>query len=287
MLCSAALTQTMALYAIGDLQGCLGPAKKLLDKVGFDANRDELWLTGDLVNRGPDSLDGLRFVKKLGARCVLGNHDFHLLKIDAGLEPPPQDGSLDAVMQAPDRVELVDWLRCRPLLITDHRRQLVMTHAGLLPEWDLDTAIRLTDEVAAQLRTDDYRDFLRDIYGDTPARWHSDLKGNDRWRTVVNAVTRMRFCSPDGQMALQYKREPGTQPDGFHPWFELPHRRDPGYTVVFGHWSALGFIRRNGVIGLDTGCVWNGELTAFRLDPGKEKKFSVSCRGKVKRTELS
>ena len=269
----------MALYVVGDLQGCLDSLKKLLGKIGFDPDRDELWLTGDLVSRGPDSLGTLRFLRKLGkcVRCVLGNHDFHLLSIDAGLGEAPRNGTLDAILQAPDRCELIEWLRRHPLFVIDRSRKLAMAHAGLLPEWDFNKAAVLADEVVTQLRAKNYRDFLRDVFGNTPDRWHDGLKTTDRMRVIVNVMTRIRFCDAEGRLALKYKREPGTQPGEFSPWFEWPHRRDPEYTLVFGHWSALGFIRRDGVICLDTGCVWNRELTAFRLDPGKEKRFSVRC----------
>lgn len=269
----------MALYAVGDLQGCLDSLKELLEKIKFDPVQDELWLTGDLVSRGPDSLGTLRFLQKLGecTRCVLGNHDLHLLRIDVGLEAPPRDGTLDAILQAPDRHELIEWLRHHPLLLIDHSRKLVMAHAGLLPQWDLDKAATLADEVAAQLRAKSYRDFLRDVFGNNPNRWRDDLEAAERWRAIINVLTRMRFCKAEGEIALEYKREPGTQPREFSPWFEWPHRRNPEYTLIFGHWSSLGFVRSNGVICLDTGCVWNQELTALRMDPGKEKRFSVQC----------
>lgn len=269
----------MSLYAVGDLQGCLDPLKKLLDEIEFDPRRDELWLTGDLVNRGRDSLESLRFVKALGAcvRCVLGNHDFHLLRADAGLEPPPADGTLDAVLQSPDRGELIEWLRAQPLLVVDSARRLAMVHAGLAPAWDFETAAALAGEIETRMRANNYRAFLENIYGDEPARWSDELSGDDRARVIINVMTRMRFCDADGKLALKYKRAPGTQPGGFEPWFEWPHRRDPRYTLVFGHWSALGFTRRDGVLGLDSGCVWGGRLTAFRLDPGDEARFSVEC----------
>ena len=270
----------MSLYAIGDLQGCLTPLKKLLDKIKFDQTRDELWLTGDLVNRGPNSLETLRFIKSIGTpvRCVLGNHDFHLLRAAAGFDPPPADGTLDPILQSPDCEELINWVRQHPLFIIDHQRCIAMLHAGLIPEWTLDTATTLANEVETHLRADDYHNFLRNIYGDTPNYWNDNLSDDKRARAIVNVMTRLRFCDANGHMALKYKRKPGTQPSGFHPWFELPHRRDPRYTVVFGHWSALGFIHRNNVLGIDTGCVWNGQLTAFRLDPGQEKRFSVECQ---------
>ncbi len=278
----------MSLYAIGDLQGCLNPLKELLELIEFDRARDELWLTGDLVSRGPDSLESLRFLKSLGAcvRCVLGNHDFHLLRADAGCEPPPADGTLDAILQSLDRGELIEWLRQHPLFIVDHERRLAMVHAGLVPAWGFETAAALANEIETRLRADDYRKFLENIYGNTPERWDENLSGDDRARAIINAMTRLRFCSADGRMTFKYKREPGTQPSGFHPWFETPHRRDPQYTVIFGHWSALGFARRDSVISLDTGCVWGRSLTAFRLDPGREKRFSVRCgKGFVPRSE--
>ncbi len=269
----------MSLYAVGDLQGCFNPLKKLLDKIEFDPTHDELWLTGDLVSRGPDSLASLRFLKSLGARlrCVLGNHDLHLLRAAAGVKPPPADGTLDAVLASPDREELLEWLRRQPLFITDRERRLAMVHAGLMPAWDIETATALAGEIETRLRADDYREFLKSVHGDAPEHWREDLRGDDRARTIIAVMTHLRFCDTGGRMALEYKHEPGTQPNGFHPWFELPHRRDPQYTLVFGHWAALGFVRRDGVLSLDTGCVWGGSLTAFRLDPGREKRFSVAC----------
>ena len=269
----------MSLYAIGDLQGCLDPLKRLLDKIGFDPAHDELWFTGDLINRGPDSLNTLRLLRQLGdrARCVLGNHDFHLIRAGLGLEAAPEDGTLDAILQSPERETWIEWLRHQPLLLLDHERRLAMVHAGLLPKWDLATAATLAGEIEMQLRTDNYREFLKHIYGDTPDRWSEQLSGADRYRTIINAMTRMRFCDRHGRMALKYKCGPGAQSQEFHPWFEIPHRRDTQYTVIFGHWSALGFVQRDGVLGLDTGCVWGGNLTAFRLDPERPERISVAC----------
>ena len=272
----------MALYAVGDLQGCLTSLKQLLNTIEFDPTHDELWLTGDLVSRGPESLETLRFVKNLGAcaRCVLGNHDLHLLRTDAGVKPAPADGTLDDVLTSPDREELITWLRQQPLFITDPRRRLSMVHAGLIPEWTMEAATVLAGEAERQLRGNDWHGFLERIRGALPEQWREDLDVDVRMHATIATMTHLRFCDAAGRMALDYKREPGTQPDGFRPWFELPHRRDPEYTVIFGHWSALGFVRHEGVLGLDTGCVWEGELTAVRLDgegASWGERFSVAC----------
>lgn len=267
----------MSLYAIGDVQGCYADLRRLLDKIRFDPASDQLWFAGDLVNRGPQSLETLRFVKGLGgaARCVLGNHEFHLLCLAAGVGGNANDG-LRAVLDAPDAGELTDWLARQPLLRVDRRRELILVHAGLLPQWDIETAVALAAEVGDALR-DDRRGFLASLYGDAPDRWHERLRGAGRLRVIVNAMTRLRFCGADGRMDMQCTGPPGAQPDGLRPWFELPHRRDPACTVLFGHWAALGFAQLPGCVALDSGCVWDGRLTAFRLEPGEWRAFSVEC----------
>ncbi|MDD9885657.1 MAG: symmetrical bis(5'-nucleosyl)-tetraphosphatase [Gammaproteobacteria bacterium] len=267
----------MSLYAIGDVQGCYGDLRRLLDEIRFDPASDQLWFAGDLVNRGPQSLETLRFVKGLGdaARCVLGNHEFHLLRLAAGIGGGANDG-LQAVLDAPDAGELTDWLARQPLLRADRRRELILVHAGLLPQWDIETAVALAAEVGAALRAD-RRGFLASLFGDAPDRWDEGLRGADRLRVIVNAMTRMRFCDADGRMDMQCTGPPGAQPHGLRPWFEFPHRRDPACTVLFGHWAALGFARLPGCVALDSGCVWDGRLTAFRLEPGEWRAFSVEC----------
>ena len=268
----------MSLYAIGDVQGCYGDLQRLLEEIRFDPASDELWFAGDLVNRGPQSLETLRLVKGLGAaaRCVLGNHEFHLLRLAEGIEKNNNAG-LEAVLAAPDAGELTGWLARQPLLMVDRRRELILVHAGLLPQWDIETAVALAAEVGAALQGGDRRRFLATLFGDAPDRWDARLQGADRLRVIVNAMTRMRFCGDDGRMDMDCAGPPGAQPDGLHPWYRLPHRRDPAYTVLFGHWAALGFLRMPGCIALDSGCVWDGRLTAFRLDPGDWRAFSVAC----------
>ena len=209
----------VALYAIGDIQGCHAELCQLLDLIGFSKDSDRLWLVGDLVNRGPESLEVLREVAALGdsASTVLGNHDFHLLTIAAGYRKPHRGDTLDAILAAPDRDELVDWLTRRPLVVCDGDHLLV--HAGLLPQWTAAAAVALSREVEATLASDARRDFLGALYGDEPDRWRDDLIGYDRLRVIVNACTRMRFCAPDGRMALKEKRGPEHSPEGFRPWF--------------------------------------------------------------------
>lgn len=263
----------MATYAIGDVQGCAEELRRLLAMFSFDASRDRLWFVGDLVNRGPRSLETLRLVRDLGeaAVCVLGNHDFHLLCRAEGFARRHADDTLDPVLGAPDAAELLDWLRRRPML---HEAQgFAMVHAGLLPQWSLARACELAREVEAVLRGPRYRDFLEHLYGAQPSRWHEDLAGWDRLRVIVNAMARLRFCTEDGEMLLAVKREDA--PEGARRWFDLrPADEAP---IVFGHWSTLGLVMTEKVLALDTGCVWGGPLTAVRLED--RALFQVPCRG--------
>lgn len=268
----------MAVYAIGDVQGCAQPLHELLRLVGFRPERDRLWLTGDLVNRGPESLEVLRFVKSLGERAVvvLGNHDLHLLAVWSGQARLKPNDSLMPVLTAPDGDELMHWLRTRPLLHHDPQLGYVMVHAGIAPGWDLGTAVRCAGEVERVLAGPDYRSYLSHIYGNQPDTWSERLAGMDRLRYITNAFTRMRCCDPSGRLLLDYKGEPEKRPEGYIPWFEVPGRRYDGPTIVFGHWSALGFRDGGGVLALDTGCLWGGSLTAVRLDaPGE--RVSLPC----------
>lgn len=268
----------MAVYAIGDIQGCADNLRQLLARLRFDPVRDRLWLTGDLVNRGPDSLAVLRFVKALGDRAatVLGNHDLHLLAVWAGHARPKQSDTLDQVLAAPDADDLMHWLRTQPLLRHDPELGYVMVHAGIVPPWDLATAKRCAAEVEAALRGPDYSDFLREIYGNQPDLWSESLTGIDRLRFITNAFTRMRCCDAEGRLLLNYKGTPENRPAGHLNWFQAPNRRYDGPTIVFGHWSALGFHDGDGVLALDTGCLWGGALTAVRLD-GARERTSVPC----------
>lgn len=256
----------MAIYAVGDIQGCHAELVQLLDQIRFDQAVDRLWLVGDLVNRGPGSLQALRLVKSLGdsAITVLGNHDLHLLTVARGHRRLHRGDTLTPILEAPDRDALLDWLQRRPLVVLDDKRLLV--HAGLLPQWTPATALALSREVEAMLAGSDADTFLAQLYGDEPRSWRDDLEGFDRLRVIVNACTRLRFCAADGAMELREKRGPTYVPPGALPWYAHPHRASAGIHVVCGHWSTLGLMLSDNVSMLDSGCVWGGALTALRLD---------------------
>ena len=271
----------MKTYAIGDLQGCAHEAQLLLDRIHADAQGESsIFFVGDLINRGPDSLGALRRVRALqeasGGRveALLGDHDLHLLAVAAGAQPVSPSDTLDAILAAPDRDELIAWLRQRPLALMSGRCLLV--HAGVLPQWTADKVMALAAEVQAALRGAGWRDFLGQMYGNTPDRWDESLTGSARLRCIVNALTRMRLCTPDGVMDFKQKESAGA-PAGSNllPWFDLEGRQTQGVTVVFGHWSALGLLMRDEVIGLDSGCVWGGKLTAVCLDD--RRLLQVDC----------
>lgn len=258
----------MRLFAIGDIQGCAGAFDALLRKLEFRPSRDRLWLVGDLVNRGPDSLAVLRRVMGLGrsVTCVLGNHDLHLLATVAGRRELSPADTFHDVLEAPDVAEIVDWLRHRPLLRYDSSARRVLVHAGIPPLWTVAQARSEAREVEALLRGRKWRYALREMYGGEPSAWSRKLGATDRRRYTINALTRMRYCDRRGRIDLSYSGEPGTQPKGLIPWFDYPERRTNGAHVVFGHWAALGLLRRRDVTALDTGCVWGNYLTAVRLD---------------------
>jgi bis(5'-nucleosyl)-tetraphosphatase (symmetrical) len=268
----------VAVYAIGDVQGCMTPLRALLDRLDFNAGRDQLWFTGDLVNRGLESLAVLRFVKSLGenAITVLGNHDLHLLAVAAEVEKPRSRDTLDDILTAPDRNELLNWLRARPLLHHDRALGFSLVHAGLLPQWDLALAQQLAREVQEEI-TSHSSDFFGQMYGDMPDVWHEGLRGAERLRVIVNAFTRLRYCNREGRMDLHHKGPPGTQPSYLMPWFEAPGRRSRGQRIVFGHWSTLGRYHENDVVGLDSGCLWGRALTAVRLDAPSIRFVDVPC----------
>jgi bis(5'-nucleosyl)-tetraphosphatase (symmetrical) len=270
----------MAVYAIGDVQGCYQALRALLEKISFDSARDRLWFTGDLVNRGPESLQVLRFVKGLNDRAVsvLGNHDLHLLAVAANAARPQKRDTLDDILRAPDRDELLNWLRVRPLLHHDEQIGYTLIHAGLLPPWNLSDARRLAQEAEAVLRSDGAANFFHHMYGDLPDHWNENLRGVDRLRVIINAYTRLRYCDLEGNMDLRPKGPPGSQPPDLLPWFRVPGRRSQGLRIVFGHWSALGLWQGDGVIGLDSGCLWGRSLSAARIDAAPAEFFSVSCR---------
>jgi bis(5'-nucleosyl)-tetraphosphatase (symmetrical) len=275
----------MALYLIGDLQGCLHPLLRLLQVVDFSPSRDTLYPLGDLVNRGPDSLGVLRHLRALGdaARPVLGNHDLHLLAVSSGLRETRPDDTFGAILQAHDRVSLTDWLRHQALARLE--AGWLMVHAGLLPDWSVSKTLSLAAEVEAALRAANWRDFLNHMYGNQPDRWHDDLQGWDRLRVVVNALTRLRFCGPGGQIDFSSTAAPDQPPPGCWPWFAVPGRQSASDRVAFGHWSTLSIgqpnrqpIVRHNTLGLDTGCLWGGPLTAARLgrEPGAYELIPVS-----------
>jgi bis(5'-nucleosyl)-tetraphosphatase (symmetrical) len=260
----------MAVYAIGDLQGCYDDLRRLLDELGFEPGRDRLWFVGDLVNRGPQSLQCLRFVHELAgaAVTVLGNHDLSLLATAEGFREPSDKDTFEPILNAPDRGELLSWLRRQPLFHLDAHLNYAMVHAGLAPQWTIETAEALSGEVQTALAGEGYRELLAVMYGDEPAAWHEALAGTDRLRFIINAMTRMRYCTTDGHLNFSAKGRPGEQPDGLMPWYEAPGRQSRGTPIVFGHWSTLGCMRQDNVYSLDTGCVWGGRLTAMRLDTG-------------------
>jgi bis(5'-nucleosyl)-tetraphosphatase (symmetrical) len=265
----------VATYAIGDVQGCFDAFERLLDEIRFDAARDRLWLVGDLVNRGPQSAEVLRFVRSLGdaAITVLGNHDIHLFAYVAGYGKKRSDDSFGDVLAAPDRDALLEWLRMRPMMYVEGG--YAMVHAGLLPAWSVEQARGLAAEVEAAFRAPDYRSFLAGLYGSQPDRWDDRLRGVDRLRVVVNAMTRMRFVSAEGVMDFRAKGEVEKAPRGYRPWFDAPGRVSAKVPIVCGHWSALGLLIRPDLLALDSGCVWGGRLTAVRLED--RSVFQVTC----------
>jgi len=265
----------MATYAIGDIQGCHDELSRLLDYIGFSRDRDQLWLVGDLVNRGPRSLEVLRYVMALGHRAVtvLGNHDLHLVMQAEGYGKASSEDTLEAVLAAPDKEQLMAWLRSRPLF--HDAGEYAMVHAGLLPQWDVAQAEALSGEVSAALQVPGYRDFLAQMWGSEPAAWHDGLVGWDRLRVVVNAMTRMRFCTPEGVMEFHTKGEVVNAPAGHLPWFEVPGRKSTDSVLVTGHWSALGLKLLPNLLALDSGCLWGGHLTALRLED--RQVFQVDC----------
>lgn len=265
----------MATYAIGDIQGCFEALQRLLKKIGFDRKRDRLWLVGDLVNRGPQSLEVLRFVKGLGSAAisVLGNHDLHLIMLAEGCSRLRDDDTLAAILAAPDREELLAWLRAQPLMHVEDG--FAMVHAGLLPQWTVARARSLAGEVEKALVVENFRDMLANLWGGEPPAWRDDLAGWGRLRVIVNAMTRMRFCTPEGVMEFHAKGEMTSAPPGYLPWFSVPGRKSADHVLVTGHWSALGLQIAPNLLALDSGCLWGGPLTAVRLSD--RAVFQIDC----------
>jgi len=268
----------MPRYVVGDLQGCLAALHDLLHAIDFKPDRDRLWFTGDLVNRGEDSLGVLRWcmANQDNVVAILGNHDLHLLAVAEGFVPPHRNDTLDDILAAPDKKKVLRWLRQRPML---HREgDWLMVHAGLLPEWAPELAEQLARELETVLRNKGWRDFLRAMYGNEPRRWEARLAGQDRLRLIANAMTRMRYLHADGSLDYLHKCAPTAAPVNLMPWFDMPGRKSRSVRVLFGHWSTLGLMQRHDAIALDTGCLWGGALSAFRLED--ERLFQVPCEAR-------
>jgi bis(5'-nucleosyl)-tetraphosphatase (symmetrical) len=264
-------------YLIGDVQGCCDAFDALLAKIAFSASRDRLYLLGDLVNRGPKSLETLRRLRGFGsaATCLLGNHDLNLLAVARGVRNQHRGDTIAQILDAPDREEWLAWLRARRMAVFEHG--WLMVHAGVAPQWDCAQTLALAAEVEALLKSDELDAFLPQMYGDQPARWSDDLAGVPRWRFIINVLTRMRFVAGDGTLDLVTKEGPGKAPDGQMPWFDAPGRRTAGTPIAFGHWAALGLVERADLLGLDTGCVWGRQLSAMRVDGGRRELIQVEC----------
>jgi bis(5'-nucleosyl)-tetraphosphatase (symmetrical) len=264
-------------YLIGDLQGCCDAFDQLLAEIGFSPSRDSLHVLGDLVNRGPASLRTLQRLRGLGnaATCLLGNHDLHLLAAAEGVRPPHRNDTLDDILQSPERGAWLDWVRQRRM--ADQAHGWLMVHAGVVPQWDAAQTLQLAREVETLLQGPDLADFLKQMYGNEPARWDERLRGTERQRFIVNVLTRIRFCRADGKLDFKTKDGADAAPAGYLPWFEVPGRRTEGTPIAFGHWSTLGLRNQPDLLALDTGCVWGGALTAVRVDGGRREVTQVHC----------
>ena len=269
----------MTTYAIGDIQGCFDALMKLLKEIRFNPDSDQLWFVGDLVNRGPKSLEAIRFVKELGDGAVvtLGNHDLHLLAIAYGhRDIHAKNDTMHDIVAAPDFDDICDWLRHRPLLHHDNDLGYTMVHAGLPPQWDLARATQCANEVQQVLRSDMIEGFLANMYGNKPSKWSNTLSSWDRLRFITNSFTRLRFCDAKGKQNFKYNQGPGTQPEHLMPWFAVPGRKNADLKIIFGHWAALGHYTAPNIYALDSGCVWGGKLTAMKVMP-KPEYYQVSC----------
>jgi bis(5'-nucleosyl)-tetraphosphatase (symmetrical) len=275
----------MAIYAIGDLQGCYDEFQHLLDLIEFNPGKDKIWLAGDIVNRGPKSLEVLRFVKSLGpsAITVLGNHDLHLLALSQGNQRHYKHGSLSEILHAPDRDELIHWLRHRYVMYHHKELGYSLLHAGLPPQWDITTALLRARELEVVLQGEGFHDFCHEMYGNEPVQWTNDLIGMNRLRFITNCFTRLRYVTQDGKLAMREKGVPGSQGTGILPWYQAPGRASRGGRIIFGHWSTLGYYNADNVWAIDTGCLWGGQLTALKLRKNKKPKpIHLSCPGVLK-----
>jgi len=277
----------MAVYAIGDIQGCYDELKALLNKINFNTDCDRLWLCGDLINRGPKSIETLRYLYSLrdNIHVVLGNHDLHLLATAYNHRRPGKKDTLDAILAADDAGILLEWIRRFPLAHFDEELKLLMVHAGLHPQWTVATALKLAAEVETLLQSREHIDFYKHMYGDKPANWSDDLSGWSRYRFITNIFTRLRYCNAQGKPALGAKGPPGSQADHLHPWFDIPGRKSAQQTIIFGHWSTLpqaGKSMIHNTWPLDSGCLWGGKLTALRIDDGSFADTQYHCPGAQK-----
>ncbi|MES9853727.1 MAG: symmetrical bis(5'-nucleosyl)-tetraphosphatase [Candidatus Thiodiazotropha sp. L084R] len=270
----------MAIYAIGDVQGCYDELQRLLELIHFDPAKDKLWFAGDLVNRGPKSLKVVRYIKSLGNRAVsvLGNHDLHLLALSQGNTSHQKHGCLTEILDAPDSNELIDWLRHRPVMYHHHKRGYSMIHAGLPPQWDLNTALKCAGELESTLRGAGFHDYCHNMYGNKPDKWKESLGGIERLRFITNCFTRLRYCTKDGHLSMRDKGPPEQHLNGSVPWYAAAERKTKNDRILFGHWSTLGYRQINNVWSLDSGCFWGGQLTALRIRKHKSPKpYHLPC----------
>lgn len=276
----------MATYAVGDVQGCLEPLKYLLEQVAFDPARDRLWLVGDLVNRGPQSLETLRFLYGIRESlvCVLGNHDLHLLAVGQNIERLKKADTLREILEAPDSADLLEWVRQQKLMHYDEQRDIALVHAGIPPQWSLRKALKCATEVEEALHDDNrFAPYLDGMYGNEPVKWNSDLKGAARLRVITNYFTRMRFCTSDGKLDLKGKEGIDTAPPGYAPWFAHKERKTKGLKIIFGHWAALeGQCNEPGLFALDSGCVWGGAMTLMNVDTFERLQCKCDAHGHLR-----
>ena len=268
----------MSIYAIGDIQGCFDDLLRLLDEISFDQSTDQLWFAGDLVNRGPKSLETLRFVKSLGSAAVtvLGNHDMHLLAASCIERTSNKKDALNQVLESSDCCELIDWLRHQPLF--HYNNNFCLVHAGLPPQWDFKKTKKMALIAEQALRRPDYQNFLKQMYGNKPNLWSSSLKGTAQLRFIVNCFTRMRYCDEEGRLDFANSGPVGSQPSNLLPWFDVPNRKNADMRIIFGHWSTLGYYEGTNCYAIDTGCLWGGQLTALKLD-NPVQRISIDCPG--------